>query len=74
MQVREGKAGRGSGWPATHTVNKRAQSGLALIHILAALGYDWGLQLLLPLGAKLNLQVRCPACEPVPCRCSAIML
>lgn len=39
-------------------MNERAQSGLALIHILAALGYDWGLQVLLPLGAKLNLQVR----------------
>ena len=29
-----------------------------LVHILAALGYDWGLHLLLPLGADLELQVR----------------
>ncbi len=57
IQVKEERARGGSGWPATYTVNKRAQSGLALIHILAALGYDWGLQVLLPLGAKLNLQV-----------------
>lgn len=61
MQVKEGKACGGSAWPATYTVNKRAQSGLALIHILAALGYDWGLQVLLPLGAKLNLQVGSPS-------------
>ncbi len=51
--MKEGK----TGWPAKYAVNERAQSGLALIHILAALGYDWGLQVLLPLGAKLNLQV-----------------
>ena len=60
-KVKEDRARGGSGWPATHTVNKRAQSGLGLIHILAALGYDWGLQVLLPLGAKLNLQVSFPS-------------
>ena len=58
LQVKEGKTRLGSGWPARYAVNERAQSGLALIHILAALGYDWGLQVLLPLGAELNLQVK----------------
>lgn len=58
LQVKEGKTRLGSGWPAKYAVNERAQSGLALIHILAALGYDWGLQVLLPLGAELNLQAR----------------
>ena len=56
--MKEGKTRLGSGWPAKYAVNERAQSGLALIHILAALGYDWGLQVLLPLGAELNLQVK----------------
>lgn len=62
LQVKEGKSRLGSSWPARYAVNERAQSGLALIHILAALGYDWGLQLLLPLGAKLNLQVAPRSC------------
>lgn len=56
--MKEGKTRLGSGWPAQYAANERAQSGLALIHILAALGYDWGLQVLLPLGAELNLQVK----------------
>ena len=66
LQLKEGQACGGSGWLAAHTVNKRAQSGLALIHILAALGYDWGLQVLLPLGAKLNLQVGSSCTGAVP--------
>ena len=60
-QLREGRWRLGRGWPAQVAVNARAQSGLALVHILAALGYDWGLHLLLPLGADLELQVRSPA-------------
>lgn len=56
-QVKEGRALLGHGWSPSFAVNQRAQSGLALIHILAALGYDWGLQLLIPLGAQLDLQV-----------------
>ncbi len=55
--MREGRAQQGPGWSPSFAVNQRAQSGLALVHILAALGYDWGLQLLIPLGALLNLQV-----------------
>ena len=55
-QLREGR-GRAGRWPSAVAVNVRAQSGLALVHILAALGYDWGLHLLLPLGADLELQV-----------------
>ena len=66
LQVKEGKSRLGSSWPARYAVNERAQSGLALIHILAALGYDWGLQLLLPLGAKLNLQVAPLSCREAP--------
>ncbi len=61
VQVREGKWGKGAGWSPEVAVNERAQSGLGLAHILAALGYDWGLQLLLPLGANLELQVLSPA-------------
>ena len=57
VQVREGRWGKGAGWAPEVAVNERAQSGLGLVHILAALGYDWGLQLLLPLGANLELQV-----------------
>jgi len=67
-QVKSGKGNLGPGWPTRYAVNERAQSGLALIHILAALGYDWGLQLLLPLGAQLDLQVApaaCPVLLPV---------
>lgn len=56
-QLREGRWCAGS-WPSAVAVNARAQSGLGLVHILAALGYDWGLHLLLPLGADLELQVR----------------
>ncbi|CAL8460857.1 g388 [Coccomyxa elongata] len=56
LEVREGRAQQGPGWSPSFAVNQRAQSGLALVHILAALGYDWGLQLLIPLGALLNLQ------------------
>ncbi len=56
-QVREGRALQGPGWSPSFAVNQRAQSGLALVHILGALGYDWGLQLLIPLGALLDLQV-----------------
>jgi hypothetical protein len=56
-QLREGRGRLGRAWPAKVAVNARAQSGLALIHILAALGYDSGLHMLLPLGADLELQV-----------------
>jgi hypothetical protein len=56
-QLREGKSQQGQGLPACYSVNQRAQSGLALMHILCALGYDWGIQMLIPLGATLNLQV-----------------